>query len=110
MLEATEWILITCILAVMSGIFCGVWSVLGRYLADRRVAAVEADVERIVMTLNSRKGEEARTQSKEEDQALMAQVAADLQSGKPPADVLKGALAKNPQAALRIAKKLGIGI
>jgi len=69
MIETTEWILIMCIMIVLSGIFGGVWSFVGRYLADRRINNIEADLESLQMTILSRKGEQARS----ENQALVAE-------------------------------------
>jgi len=109
-METTDWVLITTIIVVLSGLFTGLWGILGRYLADRRVAILERDMESVIMTLRSRAGEEGRARSQAEEAAFMAQAAEILKGEGDMPQKIQKVVALNPAMAFRLAKKLGVKI
>ena len=59
--------------------------------------------------LQGKKGYAAKEANAEEDQAILMEAMALIQSGKAIPEVLKEVGMKHPQAAMRMAKKFGIG-
>lgn len=110
MLELMDLVMLLGFNVVACAVFSGVWMMAGRYLADRRLTAIEAELDSVVMTLKSRQGEAARGKNREEEQLFMAQAAQILQGEGDMKDKIQKVIALNPQMALRLASKLGIGI
>jgi len=107
MLETTDWIILITLITVLSGIFGGIWASLGRYLADRRLTNIEADIESLVMTINSRKGEQARSDKAARMEAAMLEAGQIMQD--PKIEDKKTAIlqlaGKYPDIAMSLAKK-----
>lgn len=110
MLEFTDLAVLSGLLILSTAIFTGIWTNIFRYLADRRLRMVEADVEKLIMTIRSRQGEEGRANAKAEEEAFMAQAAAILKGEGEMPDKLQKIIGMNPAMAMKLAKKLGIGL
>jgi len=109
-MEVTDLVQLGIVSSIVSAVFCIVAASVLHNFRMRDVSILEARVNSLEMALRGEKGRAIRGENQEAEAALMAKVAAGVQSGKPIGDVLKEALASDPGTAMRLAKKLGIGL
>lgn len=102
------------VLGIVSAGFSLVFSALCGYvtvwLRDYRVARLEAQVQSLTMARNNDMAQNKRAQMNEEEAAFMAQAQAILAGEGDMAAKIQKVIAANPAMAMRLAKKLGIGL
>lgn len=107
-METYDIMLLSIIMLVGTALFTGLWTMIGRYLADRRLRVLEADMESVIMTLRSRRGEEQRAASKQDQEEFMQAAGAILASEGDMKDKVMKIVALNPGMAMKMAGKLGL--
>lgn len=113
-MELYDLLLLGLFCTVISAVFSVIFAYGVAYFRDnalsRRISVIEADLENVELTVRGARGNAKQVEYKQADAALMARVAAGIQAGKPIPEVLKEVMASDPETAMRLAKKFGIGI
>lgn len=77
---------------------------------DRRIKSLEHDFDSLVDRINGTMGNEKKAELKEQEAAFMANAAVILKSEGPMPDKIQKIIALDPAMAMKMAKKLGIGL
>jgi len=105
-MEPNDWMVLLGIIAIFSGFFSVLVGLALMYFRDFRIARLEKAVDSIYHTQASALGVAKRNEKAERQSMAMAEAAALLQSGSDPKEILKTLVAKYPDVAADMAKKV----
>jgi len=109
-MEPTDYATILVLAGLSGAVFGYITTSLTQRSRELRVAEVEGKVEQLLRSWYSKQSQDVRISNKEDDAAFMAQAATILQGPEDMKDKIQKVIALNPGAAMRMAKKLGIGL
>jgi len=105
-MEPNDWAILLAIIAVFSGIFSVLVGLALMYFRDFRLSRLEKAVDTIYHTQASALGVAKRNEKNERQSMAMAEAATLLQTGAEPKEILKTLVAKYPDVAADMAKKV----
>lgn len=109
-MELNEWVLIIGIITVFSGTFTIIAGLFAGYIRDFRISKLENAMEALNLRVLSSLGNEKKAQNQEQESAFMANAAIILKGEGTMPEKIQKVIATDPAMAMKLAKKLGIGL
>ena len=108
MLDIIDILLLGVVSSLVAVATSVVAALVSHQLRNKDVDALYGRIESLDMAIRGAQGRINRGAANEEMEQAIGEALAGLQSGQPPAEVIKAVVAKHPTTALALAKKFGL--